>query len=217
MKTASTRSPAWEQARSAGSVGSAWTLQRADFAVTQGQVVNLRIAVNQGHTNADTVWVQTATDLATTSGTVNSAITAGDSVTFSGALGLVYKNGTSTWLTASINGASQANLPLQLIQVNDDGSQTVIDHDLGSVTSDALTALGGDGASLVDDPLYLYYQSLADEWTVCHRADADLYLAGHRHSEPRQFLHQPVGRHAFLQPVPRDFDGQHAKQSSAAG
>jgi hypothetical protein len=140
--------------------GSAWTLQRADFAVTQGQVVNLRIAVNQGHTNADTVWVQTATDLATTSGTVNSAISAGDSVTFSGALGLVYKNGTSTWLTASINGASQANLPLQLIQVNDDGSQTVIDRDLGSVTSDALTALGGDGASLVDDPLYLYYQSL---------------------------------------------------------
>jgi hypothetical protein len=139
---------------------SSWTLQRADFADTQGEVVNLRVAVDQGHTNANTRWVQTATDLATTPSTVNSAITSGITVTFGNQLGLVYKNGTSTWLVPTINGASQANLPLQLVQINDDGSQTVINRDLGSLTVDAKKALGGDGAALLNDPLYLYYQSL---------------------------------------------------------
>lgn len=138
-----------------------WTMQRADFALTPSQMANIRIAVDQGHTNADTRWVQNAADVAVAAANAN-VFSSGVDVTFSNQLGLVYKNGSTAWLVTSINGGASANLPLQLVQVNDDGSETLINRDLGDVNADAKTALGGDGASLINDPLYLYYQSLVN-------------------------------------------------------
>ena len=69
-----------------------WTLQRADFAAAPGQVLNIRVAVDQGHANANTRWVQTNTALS------GSVFSSGVAVTFGSQLGLVYKTGSSTWL-----------------------------------------------------------------------------------------------------------------------
>lgn len=137
-----------------------WKLQRVDFAddvdvdgnFNADDFIELRISVRRGMFNFDTRWIQTNAQL--------TAVSAGNHINFSDEVASVYGhydvNGTlvQPWLDFSADGQAAAALPLTVVLVPEDGGETIISRDLGSLTDDEKKELGQLGGDIVYDDLY---------------------------------------------------------------
>ena len=131
--------------------GQPWILQRVSFANTAAALTGLRVAVAEGFYNNNTTYVLTNHSL--------TAIGASNDVIFDDTVCCLQQFSGWTGVALLMPGWPPPRLRLDAASADhqgrhSDGSSTIIDRDLGSLTDAQKKTLSTEGAAIVDDPLY---------------------------------------------------------------